>query len=95
MRVVVVGLGYVGSVCSACLASRGHSVVGVDSSEYKVDLIARGQSPIVSAWVDPNAAVLLDDNLLDNAASDQTRLPLVPSERSLAALQWLGGLLAP
>ena len=26
MRVVVVGLGYVGSVCSACLASRGHEV---------------------------------------------------------------------
>ena len=47
MRVVVVGLGYVGSVCSACLASRGHSVVGVDTSAYKVDQIANGRSPIV------------------------------------------------
>ncbi|MGH7729799.1 MAG: nucleotide sugar dehydrogenase [Candidatus Eiseniibacteriota bacterium] len=47
MRVVVVGLGYVGSVCSACLASRGHTVVGVDTSEHKVDQIARGSSPIV------------------------------------------------
>ena len=66
-----------------------------DSAETAHVFRHRGQSPIVSAWVDPNAAVLLDDNLLDNAASDQTRLPLVPSERSLAALQWLGGLLAP
>jgi GDP-mannose 6-dehydrogenase len=47
MRVVVVGLGYVGSVCSACLADRGHDVVGVDTSEYKVDCIRRGESPIV------------------------------------------------
>ena len=47
MRVVVVGLGYVGSVCSACLASRGHAVVGVDTSEYKVGCIERGESPIV------------------------------------------------
>ena len=47
MRVVVVGLGYVGSVCSACLASRGHDVVGVDTSAFKVDCIDRGESPIV------------------------------------------------
>ena len=47
MRVVVVGLGYVGSVCSACLAERGHDVVGVDTSTFKVDCIRRGESPIV------------------------------------------------
>src|SRR5690242_7389296 len=47
MRVVVVGLGYVGSVCSACLASRGHDVTGVDTSAFKVDCIRRGESPIV------------------------------------------------
>jgi len=47
MRVVVVGLGYVGSVCSACLAERGHDVVGVDTSEFKVSMIRRGESPIV------------------------------------------------
>jgi GDP-mannose 6-dehydrogenase len=53
MRVVTVGLGYVGSVCSACLASRGHTVVGVDTSAYKVDQIARGQSPIVETGLEP------------------------------------------
>jgi GDP-mannose 6-dehydrogenase len=52
MRVVVVGLGYVGSVCSACLASRGHSVVGVDVSESKVAEIEGGRSPIVEAGLE-------------------------------------------
>ena len=52
MRVVVVGLGYVGSVCSACLASRGHSVVGVDVSESKVASIEGGRSPIVEAGLE-------------------------------------------
>lgn len=47
MNVVVVGMGYVGSVCSACFASRGHRVVGVDTSEFKVACIERGESPIV------------------------------------------------
>jgi GDP-mannose 6-dehydrogenase len=52
MRVVVVGLGYVGSVCSACLASRGHHVTGVDTSAWKVDCIGRGESPIVETGLE-------------------------------------------
>jgi hypothetical protein len=59
------------------------------------DFIVRGPSPIVSALVDPEVRVLLDDNLLDNAASAEPSVPLAPYERSLAALQWLGGLLGP
>ena len=47
MKISVFGLGYVGSVCAACLADRGHSVVGVDSAEAKVDLVRAGQAPIV------------------------------------------------
>ena len=53
MRVVVVGLGYVGSVCSACLASRGHHVVGVDTSAFKVECIEGGRSPIVENQLEP------------------------------------------
>lgn len=47
MRISVFGLGYVGAVCGACLARGGHSIVGVDISSDKVDLINAGQSPIV------------------------------------------------
>jgi len=47
MKVAVLGLGYVGSVTAACLADRGHTVVGVDPDEWKVGAIRDGRSPIV------------------------------------------------
>ncbi|MBN8240677.1 UDP-glucose/GDP-mannose dehydrogenase family protein [Marinobacter nauticus] len=47
MRVSIFGLGYVGAVCTASLASRGHEVTGVDVSPVKIDLINNGRSPIV------------------------------------------------
>lgn len=47
MKISVFGLGYVGTVCSACLADRGHTVIGVDSAVSKVDLISKGQAPII------------------------------------------------
>ena len=44
--VSVFGLGYVGSVLTACLAGSCHRVVGVDANPMKTDLIAKGCSPI-------------------------------------------------
>jgi GDP-mannose 6-dehydrogenase len=46
-RVAVFGLGYVGCVSAACLASRGNTVIGVDVSPDKVAMITDGRSPVV------------------------------------------------
>jgi GDP-mannose 6-dehydrogenase len=36
MKVAVVGLGYIGTVTAACLASQGHDVWGIDVDAAKV-----------------------------------------------------------
>ena len=46
-KISVFGLGYVGAVTAACLAHRGHTVVGVDLSPAKTAALAAGRSPIV------------------------------------------------
>lgn len=47
MKITVVGLGYVGTVSLACLASRGHEVWGVDVNPTKIESLANGKSPII------------------------------------------------
>ncbi|HEY7018491.1 MAG TPA: nucleotide sugar dehydrogenase [Gaiellaceae bacterium] len=47
MRLSVYGLGYVGTVCAACLARFGHEVIGVDVNETKNAQLNEGRSPIV------------------------------------------------
>jgi len=52
MRISVFGLGYVGTVCAACLAQRGHTITGVDKAEIKIDLVQSGRSPIIERDID-------------------------------------------
>ena len=39
MKISVFGLGYVGTVCAACLADQGHTVIGVDVNSEKLDIL--------------------------------------------------------
>src|SRR5262249_41672039 len=59
MRVSIFGLGYVGTVCAACLARFGHEVLGVDLNADKNAQIAAGRSPIV----DPGVAELIREGV--------------------------------
>ena len=52
MRVAIFGLGYVGTVTAAGLASQGHDVIGVDVDQQKVDAIRRGVTPVVEPGID-------------------------------------------
>jgi GDP-mannose 6-dehydrogenase len=51
VKVSVFGLGYVGTVSAGCLAQVGHSVVGVDQVQTKVDLFNQGKSPVIEAEI--------------------------------------------
>jgi len=52
LDIAIVGLGYVGAVTAACLASLGRSVIGVDTDPHKVEAVAAGRSPIAEPGLD-------------------------------------------
>jgi GDP-mannose 6-dehydrogenase len=51
LSVSVFGLGYVGCVSAACFAKEGHSVVGVDISAAKVNMLNAGTSTILETGI--------------------------------------------
>jgi UDPglucose 6-dehydrogenase len=48
-RIAVIGTGYVGLTTGACFAHLGHTVVCVDIDPHKIELLQKGEIPIVEA----------------------------------------------
>ena len=66
MKIVVVGLGYVG-LSNAVVLAQHNEVVGVDTSEERINLLNARKSPIY----DPDLShYLLDKNLNFRASND-------------------------
>jgi GDP-mannose 6-dehydrogenase len=84
MKVAVFGLGYVGTVTAAGLASRGHRVVGVDVDTMKVDAICRGESPVV----EPGIGELVHDAVATGSlwATTDVRLAIEGADVSLVCV---------
>ncbi len=81
MDVSIFGLGYVGAVSAACLATDGHNVIGVDPNQTKVDLINSGQTPIIEAEIGDMIASTVQSGRL--SATTEVRKAVLTSDLSL------------
>lgn len=72
MKIVVVGLGYVGITAAGCLSSEGHEVVGVDINQTKIESILSGRSPIKEPGIDELISKSVDTGLLRAQSSIPT-----------------------
>jgi GDP-mannose 6-dehydrogenase len=81
MRISIFGLGYVGTVCAACLARFGHDVIGVDVNETKNAQLNEGRSPIVEPGLEELIREAVDTKRLE-ATSDHAHA-IASSELSL------------
>lgn len=52
MKIAIFGLGYVGSTAAGCIASQGHTVIGVDVAQSKVDALNSGRAPVYEPGLD-------------------------------------------
>ena len=58
-RICVAGLWHLGSVIAACLAARGHDVIGYDSDQPNVEALSQGRPPIF----EPGLSELIKEGL--------------------------------
>ena len=81
MKISIFGLGYVGAVSAGCLAKDGHSAIGVDPYQPKVDLINAGQTPVVEKDLGEIIERAVADGLL--SATQDVRQAVLDTEISL------------
>ena len=84
MDIAIFGLGYVGAVSAACLSKAGHTVVGVDLNEGKVELINAGKSPVFERGVDQMIAQAVAEGRL--RATTDPRAAICDSELALVCV---------
>lgn len=81
MHVSIFGLGYVGAVSAACLATDGHNVIGVDPNQTKVDMINSGRTPIIEVGIGEMIADAVQSGRL--GATTEVRKAVRSSDLSL------------
>jgi GDP-mannose 6-dehydrogenase len=64
MNVSVFGLGYVGTVTAASLASAGHRVTGLDVNPDKVTMVNAGRSPVIEPGLQELIGTVASNGLL-------------------------------
>ena len=80
----VLGLGYVGSVTCACLASGGRQVIGVDVNPVKIAAINDGHSPVIEDGVEERIAESVGAGRL--SATDDAAYAINATDISLVAV---------
>lgn len=81
MKLSIFGLGYVGCVSAACFAKEEHDVVGVDVNPTKVEIVNRGESPIIESGMSELVKEMVGSKLL--RATTNTQEAIDNSELSL------------
>lgn len=80
MRLSVVGIGHVGLVHAACMASVGHEVLGVDEDAAKVQAISEGRLP----FFEPGLAELVQAELTSGRLRVSTEVADAVRDRDIA-----------
>lgn len=76
MKIAVIGCGYLGAVHAACMASLGHSVVGIDTDPQKIAVLSEGKSP----FYEPE----FEEILLPAVRNKKLRFVVAPAPNDLA-----------
>jgi GDP-mannose 6-dehydrogenase len=75
MKVIIWGLGYVGTVSAACLAQLGHEVIGVEPHQAKVEAINSGRSAIKEPDLDGMVSAMVANGKLRATQDGASAVP--------------------
>ena len=64
MKISVFGLGYVGAITAGCFARCGHTVIGVDPDQRKLEFMRSGKAPVLEEGADELIAEAVESGRL-------------------------------